>query len=65
VLRPHGLLVGADSLASNELREFHRGDTYNPVEPGRLLRWLHRLGCRPITITVDDHLTFLARTALT
>jgi ubiquinone/menaquinone biosynthesis C-methylase UbiE len=65
VLRPGGLLVGADSLASNDLREFHHGDTYNPVEPGRLLRWLHRLGCRPITITVDDHLTFLAQTALT
>jgi ubiquinone/menaquinone biosynthesis C-methylase UbiE len=65
VLRPGGLLVGADSLASDELREFHCGDTYNPVEPGRLLRWLHRLGCRPITISVDWHLSFVAQTATT
>jgi ubiquinone/menaquinone biosynthesis C-methylase UbiE len=63
VLRPGGFLVGADSLASDELREFHRGDTYNPVDPSRLLRWLQRLGCRPITITVDWHLSFLAQTA--
>jgi SAM-dependent methyltransferase len=63
VLRPGGILVGADSLASNELREFHRGDTYNPIEPGRLLRWLNRLGCRPITITVDEQLRFLSQTA--
>ena len=63
VLRPGGLLVGSDSLAGDELREFHRGDTYNPVEPARLLRWLQRLGCRPITITVDWHLAFLAKTA--
>ena len=63
VLRPGGLLVGTDSLAGDDLREFHCGDTYNPVEPGRLLRWLQRLGCRPITITVDRHLTFLAQTA--
>jgi len=64
VVRPGGFLVGADSLASNELREFHRGDTYNPVDPSRLLRWLHRLGCRPISITVDQHLTFVARIAM-
>ena len=64
VLRPGGFLVGADSLASNELRGFHRGDTYNPVDPSRLLRWLHRLGCRPISITVDQHLTFVARIAM-
>jgi hypothetical protein len=63
VLRPGGLLVGADSLASDDLREFHRGDTYNPVDPGRLLRWLQQLGCRPITITVDWHLAFVAKTA--
>jgi SAM-dependent methyltransferase len=34
VLRPGGLLVGADSLASNDLREFHHGDTYNPSNRG-------------------------------
>jgi ubiquinone/menaquinone biosynthesis C-methylase UbiE len=34
VLRRGGLLVGADSLASKDLREFHHGDTYNPSNRG-------------------------------
>lgn len=33
VLRPGGVLIGSDSLASNDLHLFHDGDTYNPVEP--------------------------------
>ena len=36
VLRPGGVLFGSDSLASNDLHEFHAGDTYNPVEPAAL-----------------------------
>ena len=34
VLRPGGVLVGSDSLPSDELHHFHEGDTYNPIEPG-------------------------------
>src|ERR1700677_3657457 len=30
VLRPGGVLIGADSLASNNLHHFHSEDTYNP-----------------------------------
>ncbi len=60
VLRPGGVLVGSDSLASDELRWFHEKDTYNPVEPAGLLSWLQRLGLHPISITVDRVLTFLA-----
>jgi SAM-dependent methyltransferase len=33
VLRPGGLFVAADSVASDELASFHDGDTYNPVDP--------------------------------
>jgi len=60
VLRPGGVLVGSDSLASDELRQFHDGDTYNPVDPASLLTWLRRLGCRQISTNVDHVLTFLA-----
>jgi SAM-dependent methyltransferase len=36
VLRPGGILVAGDSLASPELQEHHEGDTYNPVDPAGL-----------------------------
>lgn len=60
VLRPDGVLVGSDSLASEDLRRFHDGDTYNPLPPAVLLGWLHELGCHRITVTVHEGLTFLA-----
>ncbi|MDN5762124.1 MAG: class I SAM-dependent methyltransferase [Microlunatus sp.] len=60
VLRPGGVLVGSDSLASEDLRRFHAGDTYNPVEPERLLGWLRELGCNPIHLSVHKGQTFLA-----
>jgi SAM-dependent methyltransferase len=34
VLRPGGLFVASDSVASDELAAFHHDDTYNPVDPG-------------------------------
>lgn len=61
VLRPDGWLVGSDSLASEELHEFHEGDTYNPVEPASLLVRLQTLGYERLTIGVGDGLTFTAR----
>lgn len=60
VLRPGGVLVGSDSLASDDLRAFHDGDIYNPLPPARLLAWLQKLGCWPITVSVADTLTFIA-----
>jgi SAM-dependent methyltransferase len=60
VLRPGGVLVGSDSLASNDPHEFHAGDTYNPVEPAALLTRLQTLGFGKITIGVDHVLTFVA-----
>jgi len=60
VLRPGGVLIGSDSLASNSLKDFHEGDTYNPVEPSSLLLRLQTLGFGKITITVDYSVTFIA-----
>jgi SAM-dependent methyltransferase len=61
VLRPGGLLVGSDSLASTELHAFHVDDTYNPIDPARLLIVLQALGFERITLSVDRDLRFRAR----
>ena len=61
VLRPGGMLVGSDSLASTDLHHFHAGDTYNPVEPTTLLTWLRTLGFSQVTVCVGDVLMFTAR----
>jgi SAM-dependent methyltransferase len=60
VLRPGGILVGTDSLASNDLHHFHVDDTYNPLEPASLLVRLQTLGFSRVTIGVDDILRFVA-----
>lgn len=60
VLRPGGVLVGSDSLHSDELHHFHREDTYNPIEPATLLTLFDVHGYVRITIKVDDWLTFVA-----
>lgn len=60
VLRPGGVLIGSDSLASNGLHHFHAGDTYNPIEPASLLVCLQALGFDKITIMVDEVLRFIA-----
>jgi ubiquinone/menaquinone biosynthesis C-methylase UbiE len=36
VLQPGAALVASDSLASDELKAHHEGDTYNPVDPSSL-----------------------------
>jgi SAM-dependent methyltransferase len=63
VLRPGGVLIGSDSLASNDLHHFHADDTYNPVEPASLLTRLQTLGFDKITIIVDWSLKFIAHKA--
>ncbi|NGN63121.1 class I SAM-dependent methyltransferase [Streptomyces sp. A7024] len=60
VLRPGGVLVGADSLPSSPLHEFHEGDVYNPVEPAAFLTRLQTLGYVDITLGVTTGLTFSA-----
>jgi SAM-dependent methyltransferase len=62
MLRPGGTLVGSDSLASDQLHQFHAGDTYNPVEPAALLTRLQTIGFAEITIMVGvERLLFRAR----
>jgi SAM-dependent methyltransferase len=61
VLRPGGVLVGSDSLASDRLREFHEGDTYNPVDPDRLREVLEGLGCAAVDVKAGKVVTFTAR----
>jgi SAM-dependent methyltransferase len=60
VLRPGGVLIGSDSLASDDLHRFHVGDTYNPVEPASLLIRLQTLGYEEIMIRVGYALSFRA-----
>lgn len=60
VLRPGGVFIGSDSLASDGLHHFHEGDTYNPLEPASLLTRLQTLGFAPITVIVNDSILFSA-----
>jgi ubiquinone/menaquinone biosynthesis C-methylase UbiE len=61
VLRPEGVLVGADSLASQGLHEFHEGDTYNPIDPARLLVFLQAAGFGHVMVAAGEGLLFTAR----
>jgi len=61
VLRTGGVLVGADSLASQGLHAFHEGDTYNPIDPARLLVFLQASGFGHVMVSVGDGLLFTAR----
>ena len=60
MLRPGGVLIGSDSVASNDLHHFHADDTYNPVEPAWLMTQLLTLGFHPIVVRVGDEITFTA-----
>jgi SAM-dependent methyltransferase len=44
VLRPGGLLVANDSVASEDLAALHVDDVYNPVDPATLEARLQRVG---------------------
>jgi ubiquinone/menaquinone biosynthesis C-methylase UbiE len=61
VLRPGGVLIGSDSLASDGLHHFHCDDTYNPVDPASALGRLQTLGFDKITVVMDETLKFIAR----
>jgi ubiquinone/menaquinone biosynthesis C-methylase UbiE len=60
VLRPGGVLVGSDSLASDGLHHFHHDDVYNPIEPGTFYTRLQTVGFTEITISVRAILKFVA-----
>lgn len=53
VLRPGGLFIGSDSVASRELADLHVDDVYNPVDPAGLQDRLERAGF--VDVAVDWH----------
>ena len=56
VLRPGGLLIGSDSVASDDLREFHAGDVYLPMDPDEVPGRLEAAGFRNVTVELGgDH----------
>jgi ubiquinone/menaquinone biosynthesis C-methylase UbiE len=60
VLRPGGVLVCSDSLASAGLHDFHAGDTYNPVDPASIIARLQTIGFDTMVVMVDERLQFSA-----
>ena len=60
MLKPGGVLIASDSLASNDLHHFHVDDTYNPIDPASALVQLRVIGFSRITVTVDWMLRFVA-----
>jgi ubiquinone/menaquinone biosynthesis C-methylase UbiE len=61
VLRPGGVLIASDSVASNGLHDFHADDTYNPIEPGTVITRLQTIGFGSLIVMVDDRLQIVAR----
>ncbi|MGA7987706.1 MAG: class I SAM-dependent methyltransferase [Candidatus Dormiibacterota bacterium] len=61
VLRPAGILVGSDSLASTHLHDFHNGDTYNPIEASSLIPRLQTIGFDHVMVSVGHDVRFVAR----
>jgi ubiquinone/menaquinone biosynthesis C-methylase UbiE len=56
VLRSGGVLVGGDSIASSDLREFHAGDIYSPIDPETLPPRLESAGFVEITVEVSPEM---------
>lgn len=54
VLRPRGLLVAADGVYDDAVLEFHRGDTYNPIDPDQLPQRLRSAGFERIEVDRFD-----------
>lgn len=54
VLRPGGLLVASDSVASEDLAALHVGDVYNPVDPATLSDRLETIGFAAIEVEANS-----------
>lgn len=50
VLRPGGIFLASDSLASKELAELHAGDVYNPVPPDSITERLTASGFADVDV---------------
>ena len=54
VLRPGGVLVAGDSVASDDLEAHHEGDTYNPIDPSTLTSRLEAAGFTDVAIQSNE-----------
>jgi SAM-dependent methyltransferase len=54
VVRPGGVFVASDSLASDDLASFHDGDTYNPIDPAGLGTRLEAAGFETAEIRTNE-----------
>jgi SAM-dependent methyltransferase len=54
VLRPGGVFVASDSVASDELAALHSDDTYNPVDPATVEGRLSSAGFRMVEVRSND-----------
>lgn len=54
VLRPGGVFVASDSVARPDLKAHHEGDTYNPVDPGRLEERLSAAGFGSVELRTNE-----------
>jgi SAM-dependent methyltransferase len=54
VLRPSGTFVASDSLGSDELRAFHDGDVYNPVDPSGAETRLRAAGFLDVSVKTNE-----------
>jgi SAM-dependent methyltransferase len=54
VLRPGGTFVASDSLGSDELKAFHDGDVYNPIDPSGAHARLHAAGFGEVTVKANE-----------
>jgi len=62
VLRSGAPFVAVDGLESDAVREFHAGDTYQPVDPSTLETRLTGAGMRDVEVRIGDYgWTALAR----
>ena len=55
VLRPGGVLVAVDSIGDDDLREFHEGDTYNPIDPATLPGRLRAAGFTTVDVATNEY----------
>ena len=55
VLQPGGILAGQDGLASDELAELHRDDTYTPVDPATFAGRLESAGFAEVDVVSNEY----------
>jgi SAM-dependent methyltransferase len=55
VLQPGGVFVAVDSLGNDDLREFHDGDTYNPIDPPTLPARLRAAGFTDAAVDTNEY----------